>query len=249
MPASYNWALTSLSIVIPAFNEERRLGNTLERVRDYLTSREFGSPEVLVVDDGSRDGTAALVVEFASKHPPFRLLRNPGNRGKGFAVRHGMLEATGAWRLFSDADLSAPIEELDPLLRAVIDQKAQVAIGSRALDRSKIRVHQPAAREYSGRVFNWIMRGITGLPFADTQCGFKLYSADAAQRIFSRQQLDGFSFDVEDLVIASVQNLKVVEIPVEWSNSEGSTVSMAKGMKSFLDLLEIRRYARSGRYR
>lgn len=241
--------MTSLSIVIPAFNEERRLGNTLERVRDYLTSREFGSPEVLVVDDGSRDGTAALVEDFAAKHPAFRLLRNPGNRGKGFAVRHGMLEASGAWRLFSDADLSAPIEELDRLLRAAIDQKADVAIGSRALDRSKIRVHQPAAREYSGRVFNWIMRGITGLPFADTQCGFKLFSADAAQRIFSRQLLDGFSFDVEDLVIARVQNLKAIEIPVEWSNSEGSTVSMAKGMKSFLDLLEIRRYARAGRYR
>ena len=169
------------------------------------------------------------------------MLQNPGNRGKGYAVRHGMLEAEGEWVLYTDADLSAPIEEFDKLCVAAASGHAQVAIGSRALDRSLVQVHQAAFREYSGRFFNLVMRMVTGLPFRDTQCGFKLFRREAAQAIFSRQKLDGFSFDVEDLYIAKKLGIPVVEVPVRWRNVEGTKVSLASGLRSFQDLVLIRR--------
>jgi len=232
--------------VIPAYNEARRLPSTLDRILEYVAAS--GSPaELIVVDDGSSDGTAELVdTRYANS---VRLLRNPGNRGKGYSVREGMLKAEGDWILFTDADLSAPIHELGKLLTAVREQSAQIAIGSRALDRSLIGVHQPLAREYSGRVFNIVMRGMTGLSFRDTQCGFKLYSAWAAKAVFQRQQLDGFSFDVEDLYIAHRLRIPVIEVPVEWNNVEGTTVSAAQGLKSFTDLLRIRYLDWTGHYR
>ncbi|MGH9662111.1 MAG: dolichyl-phosphate beta-glucosyltransferase, partial [Bryobacteraceae bacterium] len=161
----------SLSIVIPAYNEERRLPATLDRINAYLDAQKPAFAEIVVVNDGSRDGTAAT----AEGRPRVRVLHNPGNRGKGYSVRHGMLEAKGAWSLISDADLSAPIEELGKLFEAVERSSAKVAIGSRAIDRSLIGVHQPALREYAGRAFNVVMRLATGLPFRDTQCGFKLF--------------------------------------------------------------------------
>jgi dolichyl-phosphate beta-glucosyltransferase len=238
-----------LSVVIPAYNEEKRLPGTLERVCAYLTSSFEGTWEVVVVDDGSKDGTAALVAGWQSREPRIRLVRNPGNRGKGYAVRNGMLSAAGEWRLFSDADLSAPIEELSKLLDAAKRQQAVVAIGSRAVDRSLVSVHQSAFREFSGRFFNTIMRLATGLPFLDTQCGFKLYSGEAAGAVFRRQLLDGFSFDVEDLVIAQRLNLRCVEVPVRWANVEGTKVSAWSGAKSFADLLTIRWNAFRGRYK
>lgn len=241
--------LTSLSIVIPAYNEEARLPSTLDAVARYLSrSPHAGSSEVLVVDDGSSDGTAAFVENYRASFPSLRLLRNPGNRGKGYSVRHGMLEACGQWRLFTDADLSAPIEELDSLLRVAERNNAHVVIGSRALDRSLIGVHQSWFREYSGRVFNLFMRMMTGLSFYDTQCGFKLFSAHAAKSIFPLQQLDGFSFDVEDLVIARSLGLRVIETPVRWSNVEGTKVSAMQGFNSFADVLRIRWYKVQGRY-
>lgn len=240
--------LHSISIVVPAFNEEARLPSTLEAVLAYLRPRKFAFVEVLVVDDGSRDNTAAVVESWRRDHAGIRLLRNPGNRGKGFAVRHGVLEARGEWILYTDADLSAPIGELDKLLDAAGRAGAQVAIGSRALDRSLVGVHQSAFREISGRAFNLVMRWITGLPFHDTQCGFKLFRADAAREIFSRQQLDGFSFDVEDLVIAKVLGHRVIEVPVVWNNVEGTKVSALAGMASFFALLGIRWRALTGRY-
>jgi dolichyl-phosphate beta-glucosyltransferase len=178
-----------------------------------------------------------------------RLLRNPGNRGKGYSVRHGMLEARGEWILFSDADLSAPIEELPQLQKAAEKQKARIAIGSRALDRSLIGVHQSRLREVSGIFFNAVMRMLTGLPFADTQCGFKLYHRDAAQIVFSRQRLDGFGFDVEDLYIARVHGIRAVEVPVRWNNVEGTKVSLLHGARSFSDLLLVRWNHLRGRYR
>jgi glycosyltransferase involved in cell wall biosynthesis len=232
--------------VIPAYNEIGRLPSTIDQVLRYVDDRISGV-EVIVVDDGSKDGTAELIEHtYASR---VRLIRNPGNRGKGYAVRNGMLHAQGEWILFSDADLSAPIEEAETLMRAVREQNAQVAIGSRAIDRSLIRVRQPWVREHIGRLFNLIMRGITGLPFQDTQCGFKLYSASAARQIFARQQLDGFSFDVEDLYIAKYHRIPVVEVPVRWSNAEGTKVSAMQGLKSFADLLRIRYFGATGRYR
>ena len=228
----------SLSIVIPAFNEEQRLPETLQRITNWLGSKSWDQVEILVVDYGSHDGTARLAESYGRG---VRLLKNPGNRGKGYAVRHGMLEASGAWVLYTDADLSAPIEEFDRLCVAATSGSAQVAIGSRAIDRSLVQVHQAAFREYSGRFFNLVMRFATGLPFRDTQCGFKLFRRDAAQAIFSRQKLDGFSFDVEDLYIAKKLAIPVVEVPVRWSNVEGTKVSLASGLRSFQDLVRIRR--------
>jgi dolichyl-phosphate beta-glucosyltransferase len=237
----------SLSIVIPAYNEEKRLPPTLAAVLAYVDST--GEPaEVLIVDDGSRDSTAALVEELAGRDARVRLLRNPGNRGKGYSVRHGMLEARGEWLLFSDADLSAPIEELSKLKQGAARAGAAVAIGSRALDRSLIGVHQSRGREVSGIVFNRVMRLITGLPFVDTQCGFKLYRRDAARAVFARQRLEGFGFDVEDLYIARVLGFKAVEVPVRWNNVEGTKVGLTSGLRTFADLLLVRWFHITGRY-
>lgn len=238
--------MDTLSIVIPAYNEERRLPATLDRILAYVGGSPIPVAEILVVDDGSRDGTAALV---EARGGLIRLVRNPGNRGKGYAVRNGMLAATGEWILSTDADLSAPIEELSRLVAAAQEENAVVAIGSRALNRELVKVHQPAMRELSGRAFNAVMRTVTGLPFRDTQCGFKLFRKDAAHEIFSRQVEEGFSFDVEDLVIARTLGLRAIEVPVEWSNVEGTKVSLAQGMKSFADLVKIRGRAVRGVYK
>jgi dolichyl-phosphate beta-glucosyltransferase len=228
--------LRSLSIVIPAYNEEKRLPATLGLIVEWLKAKRLDFSELIVVDDGSRDNTAAV----AGNWPGVRLLRNPGNRGKGYAVRHGMLDASGEWVLYSDADLSTPIEEVDTLYQGAMSSGAQIAIGSRAIDRSLVTVHQSGFREWSGRIFNVVMRMVTGLKFRDTQCGFKLYHRDAAQKVFSEQKLDGFSFDVEDLYLAKKAGLKAVEVPVRWANVEGTKVSMGQGVKSFADLLKIR---------
>lgn len=233
--------MDSLSIVIPAYNEESRLPRTLDRILEWLHEQRFKFQEIIVVDDGSRDATSAVTDEYSKPPSPIRLLRNPGNRGKGYAVRHGMLDAGGEWVLYTDADLSTPIEEVQILYSTATKQDAAIAIGSRAVDRSLVEVHQPMFREYSGRFFNLVMRVLTGLPFRDTQCGFKLYRGDAAKAIFSRQEQDGFSFDVEDLVIAKKLGLLAVEVPVRWSNVEGTKVTLAHGLKSFTDLLQIRK--------
>ncbi len=238
--------METLSIVIPAYNEERRLPATLDRILSYLEKSPVPVAEILVVDDGSRDGTAALV---EARGGIVKLIRNPGNRGKGYAVRNGMLAAQGDWILSTDADLSAPIEELEKLITAARRENAVVAIGSRALDRKLVKVHQPLMREASGRAFNLVMRLVTGLPFHDTQCGFKLFHRDAALKIFPRQKEDGFSFDVEDLVIARTLGLRSIEVPVEWSNVEGTKVSLVQGIQSFADLVRIRARALSGEYK
>ena len=243
----YNEPLT-LSIVIPAYNEEQRLPSTLDAVFAWLDGSPYRDAEVLVVDDGSTDTTAALVEGRAAGESRLRLVRNPGNRGKGYAVRNGMLQARGEWILSSDADLSSPLEELPRLLSAAHEKNAAVAIGSRALDRSLIGVHQSQWRELSGILFNRVMRIITGLPFADTQCGFKLFRRDAARRIFALQRLDGFSFDVEDLFIAQSLGIAISEVPVRWNNVEGTKVSIVDGIASFLDLLRIRWYWLQGFY-
>lgn len=238
--------METLSIVIPAYNEQQRLPATLDWILAYLEKSPIPVIEILVVDDGSRDGTAALVT---ARKGIVRLVSNPGNRGKGYAVRNGMLAAKGDWILSTDADLSAPIEELGKLFTAAAKEKAVVAIGSRALDRKLVKVHQPMMRELSGRTFNLIMRMVTGLSFRDTQCGFKLFQKDAAREIFSRQIEDGFSFDVEDLLIAQRLGLRAIEVAVEWSNVEGTKVSLSQGIKSFADLVRIRARAAKGTYR
>jgi dolichyl-phosphate beta-glucosyltransferase len=240
--------LRSISIVIPAYNEEARLPTSLDQVIAYLGARNFKFAEIVVVDDGSRDGTAALVERKRAENPNVRLVSNPGNRGKGFTVSHGVMESRGEWILTTDADLSAPIAELDKLMAAAERANAKVAIGSRALDRSLVGVHQSGFREFAGRVFNVLMRMVTGLPFRDTQCGFKLFEAGAAREIFSRQTLEGFSFDVEDLVIAKVLGHKAIEVAVVWNNVEGTKVSAFSGAASFAALIGIRWRALRGKY-
>lgn len=230
----------SLSIVIPAYNEEKRLPPTLEAVLAYVQTLKLDFCEVVVVNDGSLDGTAECVRRFAATHAGIRLVENPGNRGKGYSVRHGVLKSRGEWILITDADLSSPIGELEKLSSSALREGNTIAIGSRALDRSLIGVHQPRLREICGRVFNFCMRAVAGLPYRDTQCGFKLYRADVARQVFSLQKLDGFSFDVENLFVAKKLGYEAVEVPVRWNNAEGTKVSGFSGLKSFGDLLTIR---------
>lgn len=234
----------SLSIIIPAFNEEKRLPHNLNAVKRYLAANPWEFSEIIVIDDGSRDATAEV-----AKAAGARVLINDRNRGKGYSVRRGMLEAKGQWSLFSDADLSAPIEELEVLWQAVQSAGVPVAIGSRAIDRTRIGVHQSAFRERIGMVFNFLMRLETGLPFRDTQCGFKLFETSAAHQIFRRQRLDGFGFDVEVLYIAVRLGYRVLEVPVRWNDVPGTKVSMLLGAKSFLDPLKIRCNGLAGKYR
>lgn len=245
----YNSSLDSISIVIPAYNEEKRLPPTLDRVAQYLCSRPWHFRELLVVDDGSRDGTVNVVEQFSSRFSDVRVLRNPGNRGKGYSVRHGMLEAKGEWVLFSDADLSTPIEELDKLYEWAQRNSAVIAIGSRAMDRSLVTVRQPMMRDYSGRFFNMVMRMATGMRFKDTQCGFKMFRQDAAKAVFKRQQLDGFGFDVEAIYIAQQLGLKTVEVPVRWQDVAGTKVSLLNGLNGFADLVRVRANEVKGLYR
>jgi dolichyl-phosphate beta-glucosyltransferase len=234
----------SLSIIIPAYNEAKRLPASLVKVRAYLDATPWDFAEVLVVDDGSTDDTAQV-----ARDTGVRVLPNPGNRGKGYSVRHGILEAKGEWALFTDADLSTPIGEVEKLWSAAEREGATVAVGSRAVDRTLVGVHQPLLREAMGRVFNAAMRLVTGLDVKDTQCGFKLFQTSAGREVFSRQLLDGFGFDVEVLFIARKRGLRAVEVPVRWDNVEGTKVSLWLGFVAFLDLLKVRRNALQGKYR
>jgi dolichyl-phosphate beta-glucosyltransferase len=242
--------LASISIVIPAYNEEQRLPSSLCSILNYLEAGEWAGWEIIVVNDGSLDATSAVARELAAAHAGIQVLDNPGNRGKGYSVRRGMLEARGEWVLFTDSDLSAPIEEVAKLVDAVRTQGAKAAIGSRAVDRSLIQVHQSWLRETAGKIFNLLMRVATGLPFSDTQCGFKLFAQDAAQEIFRRQQIERWGFDAEVLFIARKLGYKAVEVPVRWSHSQGTKVSMFRdSLSMFVDLLRIRWNQVRGLYR
>ncbi len=239
----------SLSIVIPAYNEENRLPGTLQEVSCYLSRTGWDFSEILVVDDGSRDATARVAQNIAGENMSIRLLRNPGNHGKGYSVRNGVQKAKGEWTLVTDADLSTPIEELEKLWTAARDAGAQIAIGSRAIDRSLIGVHQPVLRESAGKLFNLAARLATGLPFRDTQCGFKLFETRAAREIFRRQRIERFGFDVEALYLARRLGYSVVEIAVEWNNVTGTKVSAFGGLAAFLDPLKVRWHQFRGHYR
>lgn len=231
-----------LSVVIPAFDEAARLPPTLDRVRAWLAGSGLAH-EVLVVDDGSSDATS----EVARAHGA-TVVRNETNRGKGHAVRRGMLAARGARRLMTDADLSTPIEEL-PRLMARLDEGYDIAIASRALPGSRIEVHQPAYREGMGRLFNLCVRMLAVPGIHDTQCGFKLFTAAAAETSFGPSRLDGFSFDVETLFVARRRGLRVAEVPVRWRNDAASRVGPLNGFRAFLDLGRIRINGWRGRYR
>jgi dolichyl-phosphate beta-glucosyltransferase len=228
-----------VSIVIPAYNEERRIGRTLERICAF-TPRTCTIREVLVVDDGSRDGTVALVERLAAAgFRSVRVLRNPANRGKGYAVRHGVLAAEGSAILFSDADLSTPVEELDQLVPALA--RADVVIGSRALPESVLEVHQPLYRELSGRTFNLLFQALVLPGVHDSQCGFKLFDRTAARDIFPRLTVDGFGFDIEILYVARRLRYRIEEVGVRWIDDPDTKVTLWKDApRMFSDLLRVR---------
>ncbi len=236
-----------LSIVIPAYNEGARIENALERVTSCIVARRWDA-EVLVVDDGSKDGTAAIVQRWMNENPRLHLIQNPGNKGKGYSVRNGLLQAAGDIVMFTDADLSAPMEEAERLLAALVDG-ADVAIGSRWMDRTRQTIHQPLYRQFFGRCFNWITRTVMGLPFKDTQCGFKAFKRPAAQMIFRLQTIERWGFDPEILFIARKLKYVIREVPVTWGHDERTRMSYLKdGMKMLEDMARIRANSLAGRY-
>jgi len=237
-----------LSIVVPAYNEEHRLPKTLDCIVAYLETRPDRA-EIVVVDDGSNDATAGVANSYRQRYPGLRLVTNGENRGKGFSVRHGMLEALGEIALFTDADLSTPIEEADKLLAALREQGFDAAIGSRAVDRSLIEVHQSAIREQAGIFFNRLVRRILGIEFSDTQCGFKAFRRERARIVFEQQRIERFGFDPEILFLAKRNGLRVAEVPVRWSHDSGTKVNVvADGIRMLFELVLIRWNALRGRY-
>lgn len=234
----------TLSIVIPAYNEEDRIGASLDSILEFA-SGQSSATEVVVVNDGSTDLTGEIVMSRQEAYRRagirLRMFTNVPNRGKGYSVKRGVTESQGHIVLFTDADLSSPITEAPKLIRPLKDDEADLVFGSRALDRKLIAVRQPLARDFGGRVFNLLMRIITGLPFKDTQCGFKAFRRDLALPAVKLQRIEGFGFDPELLYIARKHGLRLREVPVVWSHSEGSRVSFLKdSLKMFGDLVLIR---------
>lgn len=241
------YANPQLTVVVPAFNEADRIGNTLATVTEFLSKRNEPF-EIIVVDDGSTDATAQVVEETAANNPALRLLRNRENRGKGYSVRRGMLAGRGSLLLFSDADLSTPIEELVKL-EAAIEEGHDIAIGSRALAESDLEIRQPWWREGMGRVFGLLMRLLALPGIRDSQCGFKLFTREAAETVFARQSVEGFAFDVEILLIARLHGFTIAEVPVRWRHAAQSKVHPVRSSLSMLlDLIRVRRRARRGAY-
>lgn len=235
------------SLVIPAYNESDRIRPTLDEILRYAKEQKWDA-EILVVDDGSRDDTAEIVREYSRSHPQVQLVQNPGNRGKGFSVRNGMLQARGEICLFTDADLSSPIAEAEKLLDA-IRNGADVAIGSRWLRAELQTERQPLYRQAFGRIFNLLLRLVLGLHFMDTQCGFKAFRREAAQQIFPMQKIERWGFDPEILFLARRMGLRAVEIPVIWAHSEGTRLHPFRdGIRMFGDVIRIRWNALAGAY-
>jgi dolichyl-phosphate beta-glucosyltransferase len=235
------------SIVIPAYNETRRIPATLDAVVSWIRAKRL-SAEVVVVNDGSRDRTGEVVRAFAEGAPEVRLVENPGNRGKGYSVRHGMLEALGEVVMFTDADLSAPMEEAQGLFDA-IGEGADIAIGSRWLESTRQTTRQPLYRQFFGRCFNLVTRAVMMLPFADTQCGFKAFTRTAAQTVFQLQTIEGWGFDPEILFIALKRGMRIKEVPVSWAHDERTQMSyLEDGARMLQDLAHVRWNALRGRY-
>jgi glycosyltransferase involved in cell wall biosynthesis len=233
-----------LSIVIPAYNEARRIRGTLEKVCHFIETEPYFI-ELIVVDDGSKDQTIEAVAEF----PRVCLIRNDRNHGKGFSVRHGVLEAQGEFVLFTDADLSTPIEDVRKLITALQSSGADAAVGSRALNRELIGIRQPWFRDRAGRIFNLLVRALTGLRLSDTQCGFKLFRRGTTRTAFELQRVEGFGFDPELLFLIQRQGGSVVEVPVRWNNDTATKVRfLHDSTRMFLDLIAIRWRAFKGKY-
>jgi glycosyltransferase involved in cell wall biosynthesis len=235
------------SIIIPAYNESARIVPTLDRVLAYIQQHRLEA-EIIVVNDGSRDDTAELVRHYAGGSASIRLVENPGNRGKGYSVRNGILHAKGAVLLFSDADLSSPIEEASKLFDS-IHRGSDVAIGSRWLRADLQTTRQPIYRQVLGRVYNLALRVVLGLSFKDTQCGFKAFKQQAARDIFGRQVIERWGFDPEILFLAMQLGYKTEEIPVAWAHDGRSKINpLIDGMSMLLDVFRIRWNSISGKY-
>jgi glycosyltransferase involved in cell wall biosynthesis len=231
-----------LAVVVPAFNEARRLTENLLALLQYLQAYRPAA-ELIVVDDGSTDGTAAVAEEFFAQRPEVtaRVLRFAENRGKGHAVRAGLLAVQAPIALFSDADLSTPITELPKVVEPLEAGDYDIVLGSRALDRRLIGDHQPWRREQGGKVFNAIVRLTTALPFSDTQCGFKAFRMESARPIIEQMQIDGFGFDVEILFLAQRAGLRMLEVPVRWNHHEGSKVHIVRdSLRMFSEVVSLR---------
>lgn len=246
----------SLSIIIPAYNEANRIGPTLDDVLGFLRATPYRA-EVIVVNDGSRDQTPDVVNQrmaaYRDAGHDLRLLTNTPNRGKGYSVRRGVSEARGDVILFTDADLSSPITEAPKLIEPIFENRADVVFGSRAINRQLIGVHQPAMREFGGKVFNFFMQAITGLRFKDTQCGFKAFRREAARPVFMLQRIERFGFDPEVLYIARKRGWRLLEMPVVWNHAEGGELQsklnyIRDSINMFTDLLRIRINDFRGRY-
>jgi len=237
------------SIVVPAYNESARLGSSLDKILSYIARQKWSAEvEVIVVNDGSRDDTAQIVRRLAQKNSALRLVENPGNRGKGYSVRNGMLQARGQVVVFSDADLSSPIEELPKLLNA-LSGGADIAIGSRWLQSELQTQRQPIHRQLFGRIFNLLLRITLSLHFKDTQCGFKAFQKTAVQRIFPLQKIERWGFDPEILFLARKFGFRVQEVPVAWAHSGGTRIHpLTDGSRMFWDMLRIRWNDLTGKY-
>lgn len=235
------------SIVIPAYNESARLGASLEKVLAYVHAQGWDA-EVIVVNDGSRDNTGDIVRTFAAKDPVLRLVENPGNHGKGYSVRNGMLHARGQIVLFSDADLSSPIEEAPKLFQA-LNEGADIAIGSRWLRAETQTQRQPLHRQLFGRIYNLVLRLTLGLQFADTQCGFKAFKQPAVQAIFPLQKIERWGFDPEILFLAKKLKFKIREVPVAWGHSGGTRINpLVDGSRMVMEMFRIRWFDLTGKY-
>lgn len=239
--------MPSLSIIVPAYNEADRLPATLRAMLRFL-NEDGRDAEVIVVDDGSTDTTSAVVRDLAATDERLTLIRLPQNRGKGYAVRTGVVNAAGARVLFADADGATPIEEVKRL-ESHLDRGAQVAIGSRGISDPSVTVRARINRRLAGRIFHQLVLRLTVRGFVDTQCGFKLFTAPVAQELFSRMRMDGFSFDVELLLMAAKRGYRVDEVPVNWTHQPGSKINVVTdGLRMAADLFRIRAFALSGLY-
>jgi glycosyltransferase involved in cell wall biosynthesis len=239
-----------ISIIIPAYNESQRVGDSIHQISTFILKEKLDA-ELIVVDDGSSDNTFEIAQKSCDEFSLLqtKVIRYEKNKGKGFAVKTGLLEAQGEVAIFSDADLSTPIEEIYKLVKPIQKGKFDVTFGSRALDRSLIGTHQPWRREQSGKVFNFVVRTATGLPFWDTQCGFKAFNMQKFRPLLDLMKIDRFGFDVEFLYVANFKGLKLKEIPVRWNHCDGTKVNVFRdSQKMFREIMQIRRNAKNGVY-